>query len=186
MGRRRWLNVRQWHHAFKQTDRQTRGFIRNTCQLLAQTVTPRTCSHSSGSISPPDLSLETCSLQFHHICPTVTRRSLLGNTTPLVSSVGRAVPLYPGLPWALAGSLPPYSHPEPPCHRLFFGVRGIPGAGKTQLLSVPHPQCHGLCSTGVADASCPLGLVVWSHGGPGCGLRPCHPCGLQAGKNKQE
>lgn len=127
----------------------------------ADAFSPRTCSHPSGLISPPGrcrqrcliLSLETHPQQLHHTSLLVTRRSVLGNTTPLISRDGWAVLLRPGITQAPAGSLPTYPcpeppFPEPPCPSLFLCVRGIPGAGKTQPLTVPHDQRRGLCIMG--------------------------------------
>lgn len=119
------------------------------------------------------LSSGTSPQHFHCTCLSMTRRLQLRQT---------GCPAPPGH-WRAALSL---TLPLRPLPHSFFGVRGIPGAGKTQILTVPHQQLCGLCTLGVADALSPLGLVIWSHGGPTHGLRPCHAYGLQTGKPKWE
>lgn len=69
------------------------------------------------------LSLETCTQQFHRTRLRVTRRLLLGNTTPLVSRDRQAVLLHLGFTRALAGSFTPYPRPEPPAASFFWGKR---------------------------------------------------------------
>lgn len=61
----------------------------------------------------------------------------------------------------------PLPCPEPPCSSpLFGGEAEFLALGTPELLLLPLQQQHGLCIMGLADASGPLGLVIWSCSGP--------------------